>query len=187
MALRAAGGLVVLTQDGLEHLDFATGRLDPIADPEADIPDNRFNDAKCDRAGRLWAGTTRLDSSPGRGALYRFDQSGFARMTSGLTVSNGLDWSPDDTRFYFADFAESRVYVYDFDPAQGTIHNRRVLIETRPEDGRPDGLTVDAEGGIWCAMWDGWAIRRYTPDGSSTPSSASRSPAPRAAPSAATT
>jgi sugar lactone lactonase YvrE/DNA-binding IclR family transcriptional regulator len=165
VALRAGGGLVALTQDGLERLDFATGRLDSIADPEADIPDNRFNDAKCDRAGRLWAGTTRLDSLPGRGALYRFDQAGFARMASGLTVSNGLDWSPDDTRFYFADSAESRVYVYDFDPARGEIHNRRVLIETSPEDGRPDGLTVDAEGGIWCAMWGGWAIRRYTPDG----------------------
>jgi sugar lactone lactonase YvrE len=116
--------------------------------------------------GRLWAGTTRLDSSPGRGALYRFDpRRRFARMASGLTVSNGLDWSPDNTLFYLADSAESRVYAYDFDLARGDISNRRVLIETRPEDGRPDGLTVDAEGGIWCAMWDGWAVRRYMPDG----------------------
>jgi sugar lactone lactonase YvrE/DNA-binding IclR family transcriptional regulator len=166
VVLRAVGGLVALTQNGLERLDFESGRLDPVVDPEADIPDNRFNDAKCDRTGRLWAGTTRLDSSPGHGALYRFDQDGgFARMASGFTVSNGLDWSPDDRLLYFVDSAASRVYVFDVDPVRGEISNRRVLIETGHEEGRPDGLTVDAEGGIWCAMWDGWAIRRYTPDG----------------------
>lgn len=166
VALRGSGGLVALTQNGLERLDFATGRLEPIVDPEGDVPDNRFNDAKCDRAGRLWAGTMRLDSSTGHGALYRFDPDGsVTRVASGFTVSNGLDWSPDERTLYFVDSAESRVYAYDFDPARGEIRNRRVLIETDCEEGRPDGLTVDAEGGIWCAMWDGWAIRRYTPDG----------------------
>ncbi|MEM7023616.1 MAG: SMP-30/gluconolactonase/LRE family protein, partial [Pseudomonadota bacterium] len=154
VALRAAGGLVALTQDGLERLDFATGRLEPITDPEAHMPENRFNDAKCDRAGRLWAGTTRLDSSPGHGSLYRFDREDrYTRLAGGFTVSNGLDWSPDSTLFYFADSADSRVYVYDCDPVAGDIANRRVLIETSAEEGRPDGLTVDAEGGIWCAMW----------------------------------
>jgi sugar lactone lactonase YvrE len=111
VALRACGGLVAVTQDGLERLDFDAGRLEPMVDPEADIPANRFNDAKCDRSVRLWAGTTRLDSLPGHGALYRFDRDGFARMASGFTVSNGLDWSPDDRQLYFVDSAESRVYA----------------------------------------------------------------------------
>jgi len=166
LALRRRGGLVALTQHGLEALDFATGRLSPIVDPEADIPDNRFNDAKCDRKGRLWAGTMRLDASPGCGALYRFDpDGGWERVAGGFTVSNGLDWSPDGRTLYFVDSAESAILAFDVDAAAGTIRNRRVLVRARPEEGRPDGLTVDALGFIWCAMWDGWAVHRYAPDG----------------------
>lgn len=166
VAMRRAGGLVALTQNGLEALDFEGGRLEQIVDPESDLPDNRFNDGKCDRRGRLWAGTMRLDASAGAGALYRFDADGsWSRVANGFTVSNGLGWSPDDHTMYFVDSADCVIYAFDFDPERGEIGDRRVLVQTNPEDGRPDGITVDAEGFVWAAMWDGWAVHRYAPDG----------------------
>ncbi len=166
LALREAGGLVAVTQSGLEALDFEAGRLDPIVDPEADLPDNRFNDARCDRAGRLWAGSMRLDAGAGGGALYRLDADhGWSRMAGGIHVANGLDWSPDQHVLYFVDTGELTIWAYAFDPAQGAIQGRRPFVRLEPGAGRPDGLTVDALGFVWCAIWDGWAIHRYAPDG----------------------
>ncbi len=163
---RKAGGLVALTQDGLEAFDFASGALTPLVDPEAEISDNRFNDGKCDRAGRLWAGTMRLDASRTSGSLYAIGPDlSWERHESGLTVANGLDWSPDGKTFYFADSAPGRIYAYEFDPAQGRIARRRVFAEIDAALGRPDGLAVDAEGFVWCAIWDGWCLQRYAPDG----------------------
>ena len=178
IAERRAGGLAALTQQGLETLDFATGRLTPLVRPDVHPPENRFNDGKCDQAGRLWGGTMRLDASAPAGALYRIDAALRAtRVESGFTVSNGLDWSPDGRRFYFADSAAGHVYVYDFEPRSGTLSNRRILIGMPAEDGRPDGLAVDAQGAIWIAIWDGWSVRRYAPDG--TPMETIRLPVPR--------
>ncbi len=163
---RKGGGLVALTQEGLEAFDFASGRLTPLADPEADIPDNRFNDGKCDRSGRLWAGTMRLDASRTSGSLYAIAPDlSWQRHESGLTVANGLDWSPDGRSFYFADSAPGRIYAYEFDMAAGRLAKRRVFAEIEPALGRPDGLAVDAEGFVWCAVWDGWCLHRYAPDG----------------------
>jgi sugar lactone lactonase YvrE/DNA-binding IclR family transcriptional regulator len=160
------GGIAALTQDGLEALDFASGKLTPIVDPEQDSPDNRFNDGKCDRLGRLWAGTMRLDASKPTGALYAIEgDRSWRRLADGLFVANGLDWSPDGKTFYFADSAPGRIYAYDFDLASGTIANRRVFTEMDPSEGRPDGLAVDSDGFVWCAIWDGWCVRRYAPDG----------------------
>ncbi|KAB0265719.1 SMP-30/gluconolactonase/LRE family protein [Microvirga brassicacearum] len=163
---RRAGGLAALTQDGLEALDFATGKLEPLVDPEAQIIDNRFNDGKCDRLGRLWAGTMRLDASKPTGGLYVIQGNlEWRRLAEGFTVANGLDWSPDGKTFYFADSAPGRIYAYDFDLAAGAIENRRVFAEIDPREGRPDGLAVDRDGFVWCAIWDGWCVRRYAPDG----------------------
>lgn len=163
---RRRGGLVALTQEGLEAFDFASGKLTPLADPEADIPDNRFNDGKCDRSGRLWAGTMRLDASRTSGSLYAIlPDLTWQRHESGLTVANGLDWSPDGSSFYFADSAPGRIYAYEFDMAAGRLAKRRVFAEIDPALGRPDGLAVDAEGFVWCAVWDGWCLHRYAPDG----------------------
>jgi sugar lactone lactonase YvrE/DNA-binding IclR family transcriptional regulator len=163
---RRGGRLAALTQDGLEALDFDSGHLEPLVDPEAEVPDNRFNDGKCDRLGRLWGGTMRLDASRATGALYAIagDRS-WKRVAAGFTVANGLDWSPDGRTFYFADSAPGRVYAYDFDLTAGAISNRRIFAEINAEDGRPDGLAVDSEGFLWCAIWDGWCVRRYDPDG----------------------
>ena len=163
---RRDGSLVALTQAGLESFDFISGKLEPMVNPEADIPDNRFNDGKCDRAGRLWAGTVCLDASRTTGSLYVINGDlTWKRMASGLTVANGLDWSPDGGTFYFVDSAPGRIYAYAFDQRSGTIDNRRIFAEINKEHGRPDGLTVDSEGYVWCAIWDGWCVRRYAPDG----------------------
>jgi sugar lactone lactonase YvrE/DNA-binding IclR family transcriptional regulator len=163
---RRDGGLVALTQGGLERFDFASGTLAPLVDPEVEISDNRFNDGKCDRQGRLWAGTMRLDASRASGSLYAIKPDlSWERHESGLTVANGLDWSPDGRIFYFADSAPGRIYAYDFDESTGTLKRRRVFAEIDAAAGRPDGLTVDSEGCVWCAIWDGWCLHRYAPDG----------------------
>jgi sugar lactone lactonase YvrE/DNA-binding IclR family transcriptional regulator len=164
--LRRGGRLVALTQEGLEAFEFATGHLSELVDPEAHLLDNRFNDGKCDRAGRLWAGSMSLDASRPTGALYAIaGDLTWSRADHGFTVANGLDWSPDGRTFYFVDSAPGRIYAYDFENMAGTLSNRRVFVEVPSADGRPDGLTVDADGFVWCAIWDGWCVRRYAPDG----------------------
>lgn len=166
VAERQRGGLVALTQQGVEAFDFASGTLAPIAQPEADLPENRFNDGKCDSAGRLWGGTMRLDASLPAGSLYCIEADGcWQRADSGFTVSNGLDWSPDGETLYFADSAAGVIHAYAFDAARGKLGRRRAFITIPAEEGRPDGLAVDAEGALLVAIWDGWAVRRYLPDG----------------------
>ncbi|HQZ13573.1 MAG TPA: SMP-30/gluconolactonase/LRE family protein [Devosia sp.] len=163
---RHRGGFVATTQHGIKALDIETGSMTPIANPEASKPGNRFNDARCDRRGRLWAGTLAIDTTPGEGSLYRLDPDGqIHRMDTGFHVSNGLDFSPDNRRLYFTDTGKRRIYVYDFDLESGEIDNRRVFHELPEGIGTPNGLTVDSEGYVWSAQWDGWCVTRYDPDG----------------------
>ena len=164
---RQGNGFIALAQNGVSAFDFETGAMSPLVNPEADIPDNRFNDGRCDRRGRLWAGTMPLDATKPAGSLYVVNPDlTWRRVDTGFSVANGLDWSPDDRTFYFVDSAPGRIYAYDFDIDAGTISNRRLFAEVPAASGRPDGLTVDSEGFVWCAIWDGWCIRRYAPDGS---------------------
>lgn len=163
---RARGGFVGAMQTGFKSFDWSADAPATIAAPEAGKPGNRFNDGKCDRRGRFWAGTLAIDTVPGEGALYRLDPDGRAtQMDRGFHVSNGLGWSPDDRRMYFTDSGAKRIYVYDFDVTTGTIENRRVFVQVPEAAGLPDGLTVDAEGFVWSAQWDGWRVTRYDPDG----------------------
>jgi sugar lactone lactonase YvrE/DNA-binding IclR family transcriptional regulator len=163
---RARGGYVGALQSGFKTFDWSSDALATIATPEADKPGNRFNDGKCDRRGRFWAGTLAIDTVPGAGALYRLDPDGrVTRMDRGFHVSNGLGWSPDDRHMYFTDSGAKRIYVYDFDVETGAIANRRVFVQLQDDVGIPDGLAVDAEGFVWSAQWDGWCVTRYDPDG----------------------
>ena len=162
---RRRGGYVAATQSGFRSLDLQSGEMAALASPPG-MSGRRFNDGKCDAAGRLWAGTLALDASPDRGSLYRLDTDGsLQEMESGLHICNGLGWSPDSRRFYLADSGRRVIYAYDYDLAAGTLANKSVLVSFGDSEGMPDGLAVDAEGHLWCAMWDGWAIRRYTPAG----------------------
>jgi sugar lactone lactonase YvrE len=163
---RTAGGWVAALADGFWTVarDGTSARL---ADVQSDRPDLRFNDGKCDPQGRFWAGTMALDHRAGAGALYRLDPDlSVHPMVGGVAISNGLDWSLDGRTMYYVDTPTRRIDQFDFDSASGAIADRRPFVTIDAADGSPDGLTVDADGGIWLALWDGWRVRRYYPDGS---------------------
>ena len=166
LALRRRGGLVLALASGFALFDPDSGAVTRLAAPEAHLPHNRMNDGKCDRHGRFWAGTMDDTCREGTGALYRLDPDGSChRMEDGIGISNSLAWSPDDRVFYFADTLRRTIFAYDFDGDSGTIANRRVLTDCADQPGTPDGSTVDAEGYLWNAQWDGWRLVRYAPDG----------------------
>lgn len=161
LGLRASGGLVMATKNGFATWDW--NALHFIAHPEEGKPNARFNDGAVDRQGRFWAGTLSEDPTS---SLYRLDPDGSVHtMETGVTISNGIGWSPDNRTMYFTDSPEHVIYAYDFDPESGTIENRRPFAHTPDEQGVPDGLTVDREGFVWSARWGGWKITRYDPDG----------------------
>jgi sugar lactone lactonase YvrE len=133
---------------------------------EADVPTNRMNDGKCDPGGRFWAGTMAFEVTPGAAALYRLDPDlQVTRVVSGVTLSNGLGWSLDGRQMFYIDSMSHGVDVFDFEPADGSLGERRRLITIAPDEGLPDGMTVDAEGCLWVALHGSGSIRRYTPDG----------------------
>ncbi|WP_433257091.1 SMP-30/gluconolactonase/LRE family protein [Streptosporangium sp. CA-135522] len=130
----------------------------------AERPGNRMNDGACDRAGRFFAGTKAEDDAPGAGALYRLDSDRHCeRVLDGVTISNGIAWSPDERLLYYVDTPTGRVDVFDYDPGDGRLGERRVFAEI--PRGLPDGITVDARGHVWVALWGGGALVRLRPDG----------------------
>ncbi len=164
---RARGGLALAVRDGFAVLDPG-GALELVAAVEENVASNRMNDGKCDAAGRFWAGTTdERHARAGAGSLYRLDPSfKVTRMLRGVTLSNGIDWSPDGSTMYHIDTPTHGVDAYDFDSSTGEILNWRRIIDIEPGHGSPDGMTVDADGYLWVAMWGGWGLRRYSPSGS---------------------
>jgi sugar lactone lactonase YvrE len=160
----AQDGWILAAGCGFAHLaPDGTARM--LAQPEIARRDVvRMNDAKCDPAGRLWAGSMAYDESPGLGSLFRVDLDGsVTRVLEGLQISNGMGWSPDARTFYFNDSGHGVVYTAPYDVDRGEIGGLRPLIT--PEHGAPDGLTVDAEGMLWVALWEGGAVHRYDPAG----------------------
>ena len=124
--------------------------------------DTRTNDGACDPDGRFWIGTTALDFHDGGGALYRYDGGGLRSVIGGLGLANGIGWSRSGGRMYFVDSNAQRIWSFDYDGEPGL---RRVFARIRPDDGTPDGLTIDDEGCVWLALYGGGAVRRYAPDG----------------------
>jgi sugar lactone lactonase YvrE len=161
---RRAGGLVLAIDHGFGFLD-PDGRFEQVIELPQGTVTARMNDGNCDAAGRLWAGTVGLNGEPQAGALYRLDPDlTVTRVLDGITESNGIDWSPDDRLMYYVDSMERRVDVFDFDPDSGSIANRRPFAAVDDGEVLPDGLTVDAEGGVWVACWGGAAVRHFEPD-----------------------
>lgn len=161
---RRSGGVMLALQHGFHSLDLETEALELIVDPEADLPDNRFNDGKCDSAGRFWAGTTRIKHDQPAGSLYCLDRDlKCRRRVENVWISNGLAWSLDDRTMYFIDSPTQQVVAYDFDAETGTIDRPRTVIEVPASMGGPDGMTIDEEGMLWIALWDGWRVTRWNP------------------------
>ena len=160
---RAGGGLVVNLRDGVAVYD-ADGAFRWLH--REPVPGRRGNEAVVDPHGFLWAGTMRYDEAPGGGTLSRIGPDGSAvRVLDDVTVSNGTGWSPDGRLMYYVDSPTRRIDVFDVDPDTGLVAGRRPLAEVEKGAGVPDGLAVDADGCVWVALFDGGAVRRYTPDG----------------------
>lgn len=165
VALRATGGLVVGAQGGFFALDSVSGAVELLAELPGAPAGMRMNDGKCDPSGRFWAANMALDASPNAGTLYSLEVDGtIEERLSELTIPNGIDWSPDGRTMYYVDSPTHRIDAFDFDPGTGALDRRRVLAHTDPAV-LPDGMTVDAHGYCWVALWGGWAVHRYAPDG----------------------
>ncbi len=161
-----AGGGYVLAAGGGFLVAEASGLVRELAQPEAGRDDVRMNDGACDRQGRFWAGTMALDESPGAGVLYRLELDGTcSRVLDGLTISNGIGWSPDGTRMYLSDSGTRTIDAFDFDAATGDISGRRTIVQITEPGVAPDGLTVDEQDTIWVALWNGAELRRYSSEG----------------------
>jgi len=159
---RANGGLVIAGDNGFSFLDPDSGKTTPIADPEPDKkPDNRFNDGKCDPAGRFWAGTISLVKNVGDAALYRLDPNGTVTLKfPDVTTSNGICWSADARTMYYIDTLRKQVLAFDFDNTAGEISKERVIIDTMSKgfDTSPDGMAIDANGNLWVAFCHGGCV-----------------------------
>ncbi|OAS17742.1 SMP-30/gluconolactonase/LRE family protein [Paenibacillus oryzisoli] len=162
---RQQGGMVLAMQRGFHLLDLETETVTPVKDPESQLPNNRFNDGKCDRAGRFWAGTMAQNESAPTGSLYCLDIDGTVRTLEDgcITVSNGLGWSPDNTIMYYIDSPTKKVVAYDYDGETGEISNPRTVVTIAEDEGFPDGMAVDNDGMLWVAQWGGWQVGRYNP------------------------
>lgn len=161
---RRSGGVMLAVQHGFGAFDLDDEKLSLIADPEEHLPGNRFNDGKCDPAGRFWAGTMAFALTAGAGSLYRLDPDFTVhQMLSGVTISNGLAWSADQKTMYYIDSIPGTVSAFDYDVATGDVHDRRVVIDVPEAMGIPDGMTIDEEGMLWVAFYDGASVRRFDP------------------------
>lgn len=164
IALSEDGHFLAALQNGLAIVNRYTGEKKKLLHPEAGIPNNRYNDGKCDPAGRFWIGSMALDTKQGAGSLYRIGSDlHCTTMLENLTISNGLAWSLDSTTFYFIDTPTGEVAAFDYDKQTGNISGKRTVIGLEANEGMPDGMTIDTEGMLWIAHYGGWQVSRWNP------------------------
>lgn len=162
--LGRAGEAVLAMHRGFYSLDLQTGRLTEIFDPEPGLPDQRFNDGKCDALGRFWAGTMPMSGESPTGKLYRLDPDRRVNaMLDGIGCSNGLAWSSDHKTMYYIDSPTRQVMAYDYDLERGEMSNPRPVVTIPEGGGVPDGMTIDTDGMLWVAQWGGWQVSRWDP------------------------
>ncbi|MDQ7991812.1 MAG: SMP-30/gluconolactonase/LRE family protein [Propionicimonas sp.] len=157
------GGIIAGLREGLFRRRHG-GDWTPLWPADYDSSGHRINDGKTDRRGRIWFGTMHDGETSPSAHLYRVDADGCRPVLDGVSTSNGLGWSPDDRTFYYTDSPTHRIWAFDYDLDDGTLANRRLFAQD-PAGCFPDGLTVDAEGCVWGAKWDGSRVVRYRPDG----------------------
>jgi sugar lactone lactonase YvrE len=163
VALRRSGGVVLAMRDGLYSLSHGAAILCQVEEPG---PPRFLNDSICDSRGRLFVASVTDDELPDSGCVYRVDPDlSIRKVVRGMTLANGMGFSPDERSMYVVDSRRYEVALYDYDSEAGRLSNGRVFVRTPEPLGLPDGLTVDRDGGVWVAYWGGGCIRRYTPDG----------------------
>jgi sugar lactone lactonase YvrE len=163
VAERAETSELIITQrHAFAAFNPETGALRHLVRVEDDLPGNRFNDGKCDRLGRFWAGTMDFDCRSATGSLYRLAPDlSIERIDSEYIVTNGPAWSGDHSMLFHNDSVNGRVYAFDFDAESGKVANKRVFLQFSAEEGSPDGMTTDAEGGLWIAHWGAGKVTRH--------------------------
>jgi len=160
-----SGDVLVALQNGIYFFDTKTGSKKLLVDPEEDLHTNRFNDGKCDPTGRFWAGTMSTVNEKNAGTLYRFDaDTSIHKMIENVSISNGIVWSPDKTKMYYIDTPTQKVAGYDYNNKTGEISNPKTAVDVPSEMGSPDGMTIDADGNIWVALWGGSAVACWNPE-----------------------
>lgn len=160
---RAKGGLVWAGDDGLFFFNESSGASTAITDPEPNLPDNRFNDGKCDPAGRFWAGTICLKKRP-EGSLYVLHTDLRVEKKFGpVTNSNGIIWTKDASTMYYIDTPSKKVRAFDFDNATGSISHERIVWDTSDDPSSPDGMTIDSEDRLWIAFCHGAKVVCFDP------------------------
>ncbi len=155
--------LLVALEDGLSLFNLESGKLQWLVGVEKELAQNRPNDGKCDSEGRLWLGTMHVAAKKNAGSVYCIDENKVTQHLTDLTIANGMAWSGDNKKFYFIDSPLQRVDQYLFDATSGTITFERIAVEIPAEIGKPDGMTIDEEGMLWVAQWDGFCVCRWNP------------------------
>lgn len=164
VVLRASGGALLALRNGFASFDFASGEVTMIVDPEEELPGNRFNDGKCDPAGRFWAGTMAYENQTTQGTLYRLDADmSVHKMVGDIGISNGIVWNRAHDTMYYIDSMAYTVRAFDYDNATGAIANERVVVNVDKSMGLPDGMAIDAEDMLWVAHFGGSCVRRWNP------------------------
>ncbi|MCB0642198.1 MAG: SMP-30/gluconolactonase/LRE family protein [Phaeodactylibacter sp.] len=155
---------VIALEDGIYLIHTQTGELQPFAPIEADVPANRFNDGKCDPAGRLWVGSMPFAQDHPGAKVYMVNGDGsYETKIEQVTISNGIVWTADQKTMYYIDTPTGQIRGYDFEPSTGAISNERVVVEVPETLGYPDGMTIDAEDRLWVGLWNGGAIGHFDP------------------------
>lgn len=164
VALCKNGDYIAALKSGLAYIKKNDHSIVLIANPEEHLPNNRFNDGKCDPSGRFWFGSMSLSEEPKVASLYTFENpETIEKKLGGITISNGLAWTEDTKTMYYIDTPTMQVCAFDFNDATGGISNKRTVITIPEEEGYPDGMTIDVEGKLWIAHWDGWQVARWDP------------------------
>jgi sugar lactone lactonase YvrE len=164
VAICKNGHFIAALKNGFGFINRDSGAVSMILNPEPDLPGNRFNDGKCGPDGRFWAGTMSHTDEPEKGSFYLLNKDlSVTKKMERVSISNGISWSLDHSVFYYIDTPTLRVSAFDFDQVNATIMNKRIAIRFPENEGLPDGMTIDNEGMLWIAHWDGWQITRWNP------------------------
>lgn len=156
--------LICALENGFYRLNQADGAQKFLLTPKEHRSENIFNDGKCDKAGNFWAGTVHIDELENRGLLYclKSDMECEVKVRD-ITISNGIAWTEDYKTMYYIDTPTMQVAAFDYDIDACTVSNKRIVIEFSPDDGMPDGMTIDEEGNLWVAMWGGYSVCKCDP------------------------